>query len=515
MKNTHTLKRHYITGKIEHAVKKNKTCATDMPDSMDSIENKNHDEDEDDEDENKDKPTNNTDDNDDKSLTHQTGTQKSVLTVPQLIMYDFSTNESFQINNISNSPRNNNNDNDDDDEDEDKIQNEEEEIVEKTFVEISHDINTLDDLIAVGRLFEEHDYKYKKYSVNIEGLYKMIPALEEFKALIGMNNNKKHVVDQIVYLSGKCNHIQFSTKSATTSDDNVKVSSSKERSLLETLLTSMSKSNTSSKQYNMSESVTNEDNNYDMFHTVIFGPPGVGKTAFAKVLARIFLSLGITDNETFRVARRSDLIGEYVGHTATKTQKVIDESLGGVLFIDEIYSLGNGGAKENGKSDSFSIECINTLNQNLTEQKGKFICIIAGYKEETEKYFFGLNPGLKRRFSFYYNINGYNWIELTKILFFKINKLEHWSCDNSLAQKLLDTQFIKDKMTYFSNYAGDVETWLLNIKIAHCKRVFGKAEVLQRCITYDDIIHGFNRFKTQKDINTNPQLDFFMKHLYT
>ena len=418
------------------------------------------------------------------------------------------------------------NDDDDDDDDDDNDTNDTNDtnddepevvipVVPKTFTEIDTQVETLADLIAIGKLYEDEAYHTKLYSVNVEGLHKMIPALEEFGQLVGMENIKKQVVDQVIYLSGKSNHQQFASTSACSPETNPAASKSPEQTLLETLIAGISKPKTSCTQYKMSDSVTEEDNNFDMFHTVIYGPPGVGKTAFAKVLARIFLSLSITETDTFRIARRSDLIGEYVGHTATKTQKIIDESMGGVLFIDEIYSLGNGGSTGE-KTDSFSTECINTLNQNLTEHKGKFICIIAGYKHETEKYFFGLNPGLRRRFSFYYTIEGYTWEELTSIFMYKIRKLRHWQAHPSLAHTLQQSAFLQDKTDHFPHYAGDMETLLLNTKIAHCKRVFGKAEELQRVIVLDDVKEGYARFGLQKkeDVDKKRREMEAMQHLY-
>lgn len=454
--------------------------------------------------------------NNDEESRKNTKTSSSENNLPQFIIYDFSNKDepTQVVSNNTFAPR------DDVLLEEDEVYDSDEELeLEQTFTVIEQKIETLQDLIDIGMLYEDPNFKRKKYSVNIEGLHRMIPALKEFQQMVGMDTLKKQVVDQVIYLSGKSNHQQFSTKSACTFDDypNGTLKQSPERSLLETLITGMSKAKTSSKQYRMTESVTEDDNNYDMFHTVIYGPPGVGKTAFAKVLARIFLSLGITQTDTFRIARRSDLIGEYVGQTATKTQKVIDETMGGVLFIDEIYSLGNGGSKGESKTDSFSTECINTLNQNLTEHKGKFICIIAGYKQETEKYFFDLNPGLKRRFSFYYTIDGYDWEELTNILLFKINKLKHWSSHKKLASMLRQKEFIKDKMYHFPHYAGDIETLLLNVKIAHCKRVFGKEEELQRVITFDDIVEGYSRFVLQKgeDVEKKKKQFELVQHLYT
>ena len=372
------------------------------------------------------------------------------------------------------------------------------EIDEGSPIDVIHvKVNTLDDLITIGRLREESDFLSKNYTVNVDGLYKMIPALEEFKSMIGLEDIKAQVVDQIVYLSGK-NHSQFQAN-----DDelfSLKPPPSQEMNLLAQLLGGNAGGKQNERvQYNASENVLNDDNQYDMFHTVIYGSPGVGKTAFAKILARIFLCLGVTQGDKFRIASRSDLVGEYVGHTAMKTQKVIDEAMGGVLFIDEIYSLGNGGSKNGeSRSDSFSHECINTLNQNLTERKGQFICIIAGYKKETEQFFFGLNPGLKRRFSFYYNIEGYDWEELTRILIFKIERLQRWNLHADTMEFLLGGQFLKERVAHFPHYAGDIETLLLNIKISHCKRVFGKELVLQRCITSEDVEQGFKRFLIQK-----------------
>lgn len=401
----------------------------------------------------------------------------------------------------------------------------------KTFCEIERSIETLDDLIAVGQLRDEPDYHTKTYSVNVDGLHKMIPALQEFKELIGLDVIKRQVVDQIVYLSGKENHQQFAQLAAEAEAkraqeekrkaDMQRGKQSRSSSLLAQLFDGLGNSRKpAGSQYSMADSVTKDDVTCDMFHTVIYGPPGVGKTVFAKLLARLFLNLGVTQNDTFRVARRSDLVGEYVGHTATKTQKVIDEAMGGVLFIDEVYALGNGGSTSgvgDGRVDSFSNECINTLNQNLTERKGEFICIVAGYKKETEKYFFDLNPGLKRRFSFYYNIDAYTWEELTRILLYKIDKLDGWSNEAGLGQKLLDEAFLKDKLKYFPHFAGDVETWLLNIKIAHCKRVFGKAATIQRVITLADVKAGYDRYLEQRFHNDDQrkQEEEMIRNLYS
>ena len=241
-----------------------------------------------------------------------------------------------------------------------------------------------------------------------------------------------------------------------------------------------------------------------MLHTVIAGPPGVGKTVFGKILAKIYLSLGITSRDTFKIVRRSDLVGEYLGQTAIKTQKAIDSALGGVLFIDEAYSLGcNDGRR---KSDSFSKECIDTINQNLSEKKGQFICIIAGYPEELEQHFFSVNPGLKRRFSFHYHIEGYNWEELTQILCRKIESIG-WRVDSSARSWLLGENkkggeskkgFLEKHENEFPHYGGDIETLLLNIKIVHGRRVFGLSPNEHKLIRRIDIEEGFDRYQLSR-----------------
>jgi len=159
------------------------------------------------------------------------------------------------------------------------------------------------------------------------------------------------------------------------------------------------------------------EKNKDMIHTVIEGPPGVGKTTLGYILGEIYTNLDIieqpknkTNNLKFRIVKRSDLVAKYLGQTSHRTQEVINSILGGVLFIDEAYSLGN-----NDVDDSYSKECLDTLNQNLSEKKNQFLCIIAGYKNALEKNFFAYNEGLRRRFPFTYTIEEYTPNELKNI----------------------------------------------------------------------------------------------------
>ena len=226
----------------------------------------------------------------------------------------------------------------------------------------------------------------------------MTEPLEYLKNMVGLESIKTRILEQVIFFSQDIhNQAPFI--------DNLKSDISK--SSLDKLFSRYIEKD--SHEYT-SEISLEVKNKYDMLHTIIEGPPGVGKTQLGKILAKIYLSLGIIQSNKFRIATRKDFIGEYLGHTAIKTQKVIDSCMGGVLFIDEAYSLGNGDSKK----DTFSKECIDTLNQNLSENKGKFVCIIAGYKENLEHDFFSVNPGLQRRFPFRYSIEKYTSKELIK-----------------------------------------------------------------------------------------------------
>jgi len=313
------------------------------------------------------------------------------------------------------------------------------------------DITTIDDLIEIGDRYHEYTQDTNVvYNIDTYKVLTMKEPLTKLRNLIGLENIKHQVFDVLCYyLQGL--------------DDSVD----------------------------------------DMLHTVIDGPPGVGKTEMAKILANLYQKMGKIPTNQFVSVKRSDLIGGYLGQTAMKTQQALDKAKGGVLFIDEAYSIGD---IESGK-DSYSAECINTINAHLSEKKGEMICIIAGYKDSLDKMFFSQNEGLKRRFPYRFSIEPYNAGELQEI--FSKQVLESkWRMN---IKKELE-EFFKENHTHFTFNGGDMETLLHKCKNAHSKRTINSIECNKKELSMEDIKKGMEIFvenRGSKKIESEP-----MHHLY-
>ncbi|WP_100330995.1 stage V sporulation protein K [Bacillus xiapuensis] len=145
-----------------------------------------------------------------------------------------------------------------------------------------------------------------------------------------------------------------------------------------------------------------------VLHMMFKGNPGTGKTTVARIIGKLFYEMKVLSKGHLIEAERADLVGEYIGHTAQKTRDLIKKAMGGILFIDEAYSLGRGGEKDFGK------EAIDTLVKHMEDKQNEFILILAGYPREMN-HFFSLNPGLESRFPFVFEFPDYQAEQLMAI----------------------------------------------------------------------------------------------------
>ena len=303
----------------------------------------------------------------------------------------------------------------------------------KTKVHIDSAIHTISDLISIVEKYQVSESI--EYNIDVKMLHRISGELRELDVLVGLKTLKKNVLDQILYFSqGLAGPGEYK-------------------------------------------------------HMVIYGSPGTGKTDIAKILGRLYANMGIlgtgsaSKNVGFRKATRSDLVAGYLGQTAIKTKTLVSESLGGVLFIDEIYSLGD---------DSFSKECADTMCELLSENKDKLIVIVAGYKNEVNERFFKLNAGLESRFTWRFTIDDYTSAELWKIFKNKITAIG-WTHN---IQDGVGEDWFKRKYADFPAFGRDIETLIFKVKIAHSRRLYGKAEQMDlKMIVITDLDAGFLQFK--------------------
>lgn len=143
-------------------------------------------------------------------------------------------------------------------------------------------------------------------------------------------------------------------------------------------------------------------------HMMFKGNPGTGKTTVARLIGKLFVKMEVLSKGHLIEGERADLVGEYIGHTAQKTRDLVKKALGGILFIDEAYSLGRGGEKDFGK------EAIDTLVKHMEDKQHDFILILAGYSKEMDDFLL-LNPGLHSRFPIVIDFPDYSVPQLMEI----------------------------------------------------------------------------------------------------
>lgn len=191
--------------------------------------------------------------------------------------------------------------------------------------------------------------------------------------------------------------------------------------------------------------LANKGNSVNL-HMCFYGNPGTGKTEVARIIAGILYENKILPTKNVIEVDRSGLVSQYFGATAQKTQNVIDSAMGGVLFIDEAYALGN---NSDLGIDDYGKEAIDTLVKAMEDYRGKFCVIFAGYKNETKK-MIGTNPGLRSRIAFELDFPNYSREELEKITNIML-KSRHYTISEQAMSKVLDITDVKRKDSNFAN----------------------------------------------------------------
>ena len=307
---------------------------------------------------------------------------------------------------------------------------------EKETVSIQVSIRSLKDILTIIETVE-YDAS-KKYNIDLQALHKIKPELNQLHEMIGLESLKTDLVRQLLYF------IQGFA----------------------------------------------DDSSYgDYKHTVLTGPPGTGKTELAKLIGTIYSKIGILKgNNVFKKVTRTDLIAGYLGQTAIKTRKVIDECMGGVLFIDEAYSLQ--------EDDMFAKECVDTLCESLSDNKNNFMVIIAGYESDLNESFFKINKGLNSRFIWRFNIDAYSIKELFRIWCYIVTSRGWHFQEDEITESFFQTK--KDK---FKDNGRGMEQLFLFCKIAHSQRIYGRnKEEEKKRITLEDLTVGLQMFEEHMNV---------------
>jgi stage V sporulation protein K len=162
-------------------------------------------------------------------------------------------------------------------------------------------------------------------------------------------------------------------------------------------------------------------------HMIFKGSPGTGKTTVARLVGKLFKELGVLSKGHLIEVDRADLVGEYIGHTAQKTKDQLKKAAGGILFVDEAYSLGRGGEKDFGK------EATDIMVKYMEDLRDDLIVILAGYTHEMDA-FMASNPGLKSRFPLQLEFPDYTVMELVAIGKSMLKKRQYWLEDEALEE---------------------------------------------------------------------------------
>lgn len=299
----------------------------------------------------------------------------------------------------------------------------------RVFISAPTNLKSLIDIIDSNEVNDEIEY-----NIDLKSLKNIRSELIELRDMVGMEKMKKSVFQQLIYFVQNL-HI-------------------------------------------------GNNNGSDFKHTVLLGPPGTGKTRVAKIIGNMYSKMGVLKKNIFKKVTRNDLIAGYLGQTAIKTQKVVEDCLGGVLFIDEAYSLA-----PDEKDDMFSKECLDTLCEALSDHKDDLMVIIAGYENELNSRFFAANQGLESRFIWRFKIEEYSAVELMMI-FLTIVQQSGWE----MLPNQINERWFQEKKDKFQGLGRDMEILFTYAKMAHGLRIYGEDSKLRKKISLDDIDNAYKTF---------------------
>lgn len=301
--------------------------------------------------------------------------------------------------------------------------------------------NNLDDLIRIGEKAKTSPIKYR-YNIDMNKLINALDAIKKFNNMIGLKDIKQIIFTKIMY------HL-----------------------------------------HGLHDPIVSKETN----HCCITGVPGVGKTELIKHLAEIYSKIGAVTTGQIVYVKIYDLIANHIGGTAIKTKKILEKATGGVLVIDEAYSVGNSEGK-----NTFNEEAITLIMAWLTEAAATSICCISGYEDQIKSRLFSINPGLESRFSTTLHIVGYSAEEL-KDIFIKLIYDANWTFDINE----INTEFFQTNLIHFPAFGRDMENLFKNSKEAHSKRLTNILDeetllTTKKKLSIDDLKNGL----TQKTKNT-------------